>query len=384
MELLKECKSLQGKRVLVRVDFNVPHERGRIIDDYKMRATLPTLEYLHAHGARSILVTHFGEDTHRTTAVLARRLAELMRFPVAFVADCVGKKAHDAVAKLKDGDILMLENPRCCKGEMENDPGFAKDMAALGDVFVQDAFGTCHRMHASMVGIPKWLPSYAGMLMAHELEVLSGVMKNPIKPVALLLGGAKVSIKIGVIEKFLPLADHILLGGVMANTFLKAHGYPIGLSLYDRKEVGRAQSLLTSKTIVLPLDVVVERKGLFGRKRIAVKPPAQVEANERILDIGPKTIHLYASYIRAAQTIVWNGPMGYFETPVFSHGSIALARFIASRSKGKAYGVAGGGETISCLQRTKMFEYVDHVSTGGGAMLELLAGNKLPGVEALG
>lgn len=397
MRSIKEAKALRGKRVLVRVDFNVPLVKGKIgrEEDWRLRKTLPTIEYLMKHGARVILASHLGRPDGKKDAKLkmdavAKRLAVLLHREVAKIGECVGPKVQKAVESLKDGGILLLENLRFNPGEEDNDPKFAKQLAALADAYVNDSFATCHRAAASLVAITKELPSYAGLLLLEEVEALKRVMAKPARPHLVVMGGAKVSSKIGTIENLLTIADRILLGGALANPFYQASGFGIGKSICGAEDLEAAKRLMRlpeARKLILPHDVVIGNPAdLAVRAQVRELRRAPFDLcgpDEAILDIGPKTVSAYASYLRSAKTIIWNGPLGWFEVPKFSHGTMALGRLIAARSKGRTFGVVGGGESVMALEKTGLMDCVDHVSTGGGAMLEFLEGKELPGLKAL-
>lgn len=394
---LPEAKISSGTRVLVRADFNVAIEGGKIgqDEDWRLLKTLPTIEYLTKHGAKVILASHLGRPAGKKSAEfkldpVAARLSQLLRHPVAQLDECVGPEALAHVEKMKSGDVCLLANLRFEAGEEKNDPEFAAELAKLADVYVNDAFAVCHRAAASTCAITAFLPSYAGLLLESEVDALSKVMTKPPRPYLVLMGGAKVSTKIGVIEKMLEIADRVLLGGGLANAFFQAKGYGIGASRVAPEEEAAAKKVLASvnaRKLVLPGDVVVgdPSRPLSPAEAVLVKPKAHELAAEprSVLDVGPKTVSAYASFIRSAQTIVWNGPLGWFEESRYAHGTLALGRLIAARSKGRAFGVVGGGESVTALRRTGLADCVDHVSTGGGAMLEFLEGRALPGIEAL-
>jgi len=385
---------LKGKKVLLRVDFNVPLKKigGKITvaDDTRIVAAVPTINYLLAAGAKVILMSHLGDPGGKIKAELSLKpigaaLAKILRMKGAAPADWVGKKGLEKIEAMANGELILLENLRFHPGEEKNDPKFAEGLASLADIYVNDAFAAAHRAHASIVGVTKFLPSYAGFLMEKEISVLGGLLLNPKKPFIAMIGGAKISTKIGVIENLLKKVDSLLLGGALVNNFFKAAGYGIDNSVFEAKELKTAKKLLTNKKIVLPVDFVV---GDFkGKKAWVIKVPAKkaelCKKPYAMLDVGPETVRKYAQIIRRAQTIVWNGPMGYFEIPKYSHGSVALGQLVAARSKGKVFGVVGGGETIEAIEKTGMAGYVDHISTGGGAMLEFLEGKILPGVKPL-
>ncbi|MFH1098832.1 MAG: phosphoglycerate kinase [Candidatus Uhrbacteria bacterium] len=397
LRTINDLGDLKGKRVLVRVDFNVPLARSRILDDGKIRFSLPTIERLRAAGARIILVSHRGEGApSETLAPVVVRLRSLLggRRPL-FIRERIGTESLGTkINRLRDGDVALLENIRFYPGETKNGAAFAKQLAALADCYVNDAFAVCHRKHASVVRVATLLPSAAGLLVERETQVLTKVLDRPERPFVALMGGAKLTTKIPVIENLLGVADVILLGGALASAFLAARGYGVGASLVDLAGMRIARKLLrrsARKNLILPIDVVVAaRGGSKGRSHgIRVVPIASRRSfmicgeREAILDIGPQTIRAYSQQVRSARTIVWNGPMGVFERDPFYHGSVALARMIAARSSGRAFGVVGGGETLAVLARTGMARYIDHVSSGGGAMLAFLAGEELPGLVAL-
>ncbi|MEK9152445.1 MAG: phosphoglycerate kinase [Patescibacteria group bacterium] len=388
IQLVTQLKRPAGKRVLVRVDFNVPIDGGRIVDDERIRAAVSTIERLSAHGAKVILISHLGQpegwDKRLSLAPAAARLSDIMRRPIRFIGARLDddEKVDRMVAEMEEGDVALLENLRFYKGEEKNDIFFARRLAKLADAYVNDAFGSAHRAHASTAAVAGLLPSYAGYLLERELRNLGRVLDHPKHPFVSLLGGAKISTKLPTLEKMLSLADRVLLGGGLANNFFKAKGFQVGKSLIGPSEVKLAKSLLGKRRLTLPIDVLVA-DALTETAGVRICAPDQVRKNEYIVDAGPQTIRSYAAELKKAKMIVWNGPLGYYEVKKFRHGSVALGRVIAARSMGRAYGVVGGGETIACLHLTGMAEYVDHVSTGGGAMLEFLAGKKLPAVAAL-
>lgn len=380
-----KASDFDGKRVLVRVDLNVPLLRGRVGEDWRLRAALPTIRFLADRGARVLLLAHLGRPGGKRVPALslrpvARRLSTLLGKTVTFVPDVTGPRAEKAVLRAKPGDVLLLENLRFFSGEEKNGSAFTRALAKLGDHFVQDGFAVCHRVDASLVGLPKFLPSAAGLLLAEEIRVLSHLLTHPKKPFVVLLGGAKIETKIGVIPALAKKAQTVAVGGMLVIPFLKALGHRVGASPVRAADVRAAKRLLALRALLLPSDVVVARS-------VSAKPVVrrinEVEAGEFIFDIGPATIRAYAKRIRAAQTIVWNGPMGYGEVPAFSHGTNALAWIAASRSRGKAYGVVGGGETVQIVRKRQLGDWFDWVSTGGGAMLAFLEGKSLPGIAAL-
>jgi phosphoglycerate kinase len=380
---------VQGKRVLVRVDFNVPIENGKVLDDWRLRATLPTIRYLTERGAKVILLSHLGRpkgkrDEQFSLRPVAQRLSELLGQPVQFADDCVGEVAEQAAAQLQAGEVLLLENLRFHAGEEANDDSFAQQLARLGDVFVNDAFGAAHRAHASVHAITKFLPSYAGLLMEREVTHLSRLLEAPEKPFVAVLGGAKVSDKIGVIRNLLTKVDALLIGGAMAFTFLKAQGYETGKSLVEADKLDLANALLGEARekgveLVLPVDVAVAESDAEDAATQVV-PATSIPADKAGYDIGPETANLFAERIRTAKTVFWNGPMGRFERTPFKAGTKAIAEALAQCS---GTTVVGGGETAAAAFEFGIADKVTHVSTGGGAALELLEGRELPGIAVL-
>ena len=375
-----------GKRVLVRVDFNVPLAEGRVADDTRIRAALPTINYLLQHGAKVILMSHLGRPKGKVLDELrldpmAERLSELLDRPVRKLDGCVGPKVEAAVAEMQPGDVILLENTRFHPGEKSNDPAFARKLASLADIFVNDAFGAAHRAHASVVGVAEYLPAVAGFLMEKEITFLGQALTAPKHPFVAILGGAKISSKIGVIENLLTRVDGLLIGGGMANTFLKAQGHEIGQSLVEDDSLDVAGKTLerAGEKLVLPVDVVVADR-FDAAADSKVVPVDQVPEDWRILDIGPETVELFKRELAGAKTVVWNGPMGVFEFPRFAEGTFAIARFLADL---EATTIIGGGDVVAAVGQAGVTDRIAHVSTGGGASLEFLEGKPLPGIAAL-
>ena len=382
-----------GQRVLVRVDFNVPVEDGRITDDTRLKAALPTIQELRAEGARVVLISHFDRPKGRRVESMSLRfltgpLSGLIGAPVAFADDCIGPAARDAVARLGDGEVLLLENLRFHPGEEQNDPVFVRELAGLGDLYVDDAFSTAHRAHASTEGVARILPAYAGRAMQTELEHLEKALGSPQRPVMGIVGGAKVSTKLDLLENLVGKLQRLAIGGGMANTFLFAQGHEVGASLCEKDLADTALQILEKAKalaceIILPSDVVVARKLQSGAAHRTAELD-DIAADEGIFDVGPKSLKRILDAIAESKTLVWNGPLGVFEAPPFDKGTTAAARQAARLAKaGKLVAVGGGGDTVAALNMAGVAEDFTFVSTAGGAFLEWMEGKTLPGVAVL-
>ncbi len=382
---------VSGKRVLIRVDFNVPidEESGQITDDTRIMAVLPTIRYLMDSKAKIILCSHFGRPQGKVVeklrlAPVGERLSQLIGAPVKMAKDCIGPEVEEAVTKLKEGELLLLENLRFHPEEEQNDPGFAQALARLADVSVNDAFGAAHRSHASTVGIASYLPAVAGFLMEKEIDIMTKALDEPERPLGALIGGAKISDKIGVLEYVLERVDSVLIAGGLGSTFLRALKYDVGRSMVKEDKLDLAQWLVEKAAqkgvhLLLPSDVVVaDRFGADARSKVV--PIASVPAGWYVMDIGPKTIELFEAKLRKCKTIIWNGPVGVFEFPKFAKGTAAIAHLLAGLD---AITIIGGGSTAEAVQEMGLVEKITHVSTGGGASLRILEGKTLPGMAVL-
>ena len=382
---------VKGKKVLLRVDFNVPLDvnTGAISDDSRIQASLPTIKYLVVHKSKIILCSHLGRPGGKVVenlrmAPIAQRLSQLMDMPVSKASDCIGQEVENKVETLKEGDILVLENLRFHPEEETNDAGFARKLARLADIYVNDAFGSAHRTHASTVGVAKYLPAVAGFLMKRELEVMGKLLHNPERPSACLIGGAKVSDKIELLQNMLRKVDMLLVGGGMAATFLKTQGYEIGRSLIENDKLGLARKLLQEAQewkvpFLLPIDLIVAEEIKVGVPAKIV-PTTNIPSGSHIVDIGPQSIELFYSELKKCRTIIWNGPMGINEIPQFAQGTRSIASFLSTLN---ATTIIGGGSSAEIVQEMGLTDKMTHVSTGGGASLRFLEGVTLPGVKVL-
>jgi len=387
MKFLRDF-NFKKKKVLFRADFNIPLSKDKEIDnkeDWRIEATLPSINYLLDRGASIILLSHLGRPKGRIIENLrlnsvVRRLEKLLKKDIIKLNSCLGPEVKDKIENMNLGEIIVLENIRFYPEEENNDRDFAKLLASYGDIYVNDAFSVSHRAHASLVGIPEFLPSCAGLLLEKEINALSGVLENAKRPLVVIIGGAKISTKIKFIKKFLIKADDLLLGGALANTAIAAKGFAIGRSISEQGMIEDIKKMdLTNIKLHLPVDAVASVDP-SGKKGSRIAPIGKTKEDEMILDIGPDTIKLFKNIISQAETIIWNGPMGIIEVKEFINGSMQMAQLVANS---KAFSIVGGGDSIYLLEKVDLLDKIDHICTGGGAMLKFLAGEKLPGIEAL-
>lgn len=381
---------VKGKRIFCRVDFNVPMDGGAIADDTRIRAALPTIRHLTGHGAIAILASHMGRPKGKVVEELrlepvAKRLEELLGKTISYSKEVIGEDVEKQISKLREGDILLLENVRFHPGEEKNDPELARSFANLADLYVNDAFGTAHRAHVSTEGVAKFLPSAAGFLMEKELEVLGNALSNPQRPFTAIIGGAKVKDKIGVIDNLLEKVDHLVIGGGLAFTFVKAQGHEIGDSLLEEDKIELAQSFMEKAKekgvqFLLPIDAVVA-DSFSENAHIQIVDIEHIPAGWQALDIGPKTAKLYSDVIKKSKLVIWNGPMGVFEMEPFAQGTKEVAKALAEADN--TYSIIGGGDSARAVEHFGLSEKMDHISTGGGASLEFMEGKNLPGIAAL-
>jgi len=391
---IKKLKNLKGKTALVRVDFNVPIKNGKVVDNFRIKKSLPTIEFLLKKGAKVILVSHLGRPKAKekkfSLKPVAKELEKTLSKKVHFIchSELVSESKEWSKKILKQvqddsASISLLENIRFYKEEKKNTGTLAKNLSEIADLFVMDGFAVAHRASASVVGVAKYLPSYAGLLMEEEIKGLEKVIKKPKKPLVVILGGIKTETKIPVIKNLLPKANQVLIGGGIVNTYLWAKGFKVGESLIDKDFKKEILKICANKKVIIPIDLVVGDYQGKNYEVLKVSKDFKVTKGKAILSVGPATVQLYAKYIKKAQTLILNGAIGYFEQPPYQHATYAISRLFANRSKGKAFGVTGGGETVEVLKHLEVIDEVDLVSTGGGSMLEFLAGKKLPGIEIL-
>lgn len=388
---IRQTKELKQKTILLRVDFNIPFNKGKIKDDYKIKASILTILFLLRQKCKIILISHI--TASHTLREVALRLQEILnkesngifKGNTIFLNDCCGFKVEEKIGTMNHNDIILLENLRKYPGEVKNSLRFAKQLSRLADIYVNNAFGVSHRAHASVDAIKKYLPSYGGLLLEREVASLDKILKAK-KPFVMVMGGIKLETKMPLLTKFYNSADHILLGGGMANSFLKFLGNETGISEANKSNIKLIKKKIknnSKKKVLTPIDAIIKTYNKHTGEEIIKKNIKDIEAYDRILDIGPETIKLYSGIIKKAKTIVWNGPMGKFEENRFRHGTLAIGKIIAARSDGPAFGVVGGGETIEALHLTKMSDHIDWISTGGGAMLAYLGGKEMPGLKGI-
>ncbi len=388
---VKNIKYLAGQRVLVRVDFNVPIKNGVVKEEFKVEKALPTIVYLLRHHAKVILISHLGRpkkgyEKKYSLKPLAETLHEMLKIQIKFLSskkfgDNYFKLAAEEIEKMENGEVILLENVRFFTGEEDNDKKVSEKLSGLADYFVLDGFAVAHRNSSSVSGVAEHLPSYAGLLLEEEIEGLKKVLENPKRPFVLMLAGIKIETKIPVLKRLLPLADQVLLGGGIFNTYLAAKGYKMGESVMDKDFYKEAIEYCEKSKVFLPIDVVVGRSDGKEAKVYKIDKKFAVRRGMAVLDVGPETIKLFSKYIKKAETLVWNGALGKFESHPYEYGTYAIARLLAARSNGKCFGVCGGGETVEILKKLHLLEDIDLVSTGGGAMLEFLSGKELPGIK---
>ena len=384
---------VSGKRVLCRCDFNVPTKNGKITSDKRIVAAMPTIEYLVSHGAKVILCSHMGKPKGEwkpelSLKVVAERISELLGKEVIMAADVAGEDAKAKAAALKDGDVMLLENTRFMKGETKNDPELSKNLASMADIFVNDAFGTAHRAHSSTAGVADYLPAVSGFLVNKEVSIMGKALANPERPFVAILGGAKVSDKLNVINNLLEKVDTLIIGGGMAYTFLAAKGYSVGTSLLDSEKIDYCKEMMAKAEakgvkLLLPIDTVVSASfpdPIDGEVSVETVPADAIPADKMGLDIGEKTRELFADAVKSAKTVVWNGPMGVFENPTLAKGTIAVAQALADS---EAVTIVGGGDSAAACEQLGFADKITHISTGGGASLEFLEGLELPGIACL-
>lgn len=383
---LKLIKKLSGRTVLLRVDFNVPMKNGKVVDNYKIEKSLSTIKYLVDKGAKIIIVSHLGrpKGSEKKFSLLpvAKELGRLLGKNIRFVS-LREKNKTEKFSQMKNGEVCLLENIRFFPGEDQKDVELSRELSSWAEFFILDGFAVSHRDSSSVTGVAKFIPTYAGILMEQEIKGLSRVLNNPNKPLVVILGGAKTETKIPVLQNLLKKASHVLLGGGIVNTYLWANGHKVGNSLIDKDYKKEIIKYCSDKKIILPIDVVIGREDGKNARVIGLEKKLRLKSDEGIFDIGPKTIKLFSKYIKKANTLVWNGALGYFERHPYEYGTRSVARLLAARSRGKAFGVCGGGETVELLRDLKLIDDVDLVSTGGGAMLEYLSGKELPGVKII-